>query len=138
MPTLIRGDRLSSETRAEVLSAFGYRWTVENEERSLRWRVPIGRTKRSWRRPQPPLLTDAEWLRAHAFHVNRDGRLARRPARCENADWAPTPACSCCGFVFRGEDTANPIPSSDRFLCGVCLFSTDTCCRKAVARCQGS
>lgn len=71
---LIRGDRLKPETRAEVLRAYGYRWTHENETRARLWfgaRVPTA-----------PLVSDAEWLRTHAFSVRKDGKLNQRARFC--------------------------------------------------------
>lgn len=82
MPHLVRGDCLNDAARIDVLAAFVYRWTIENERQA--------------RAAQPdcqlPLVTDAEWLRSHASYITRAGRLALKPARCEPAtstDYVP-------------------------------------------------
>lgn len=80
MPRLVRGDQLSPETRAVVLSAYGYRWTVENRERARMW---YG--KANCRPRNRPTQTDAEWLREHAFYVNRDGKLTANRTHAEPA-----------------------------------------------------
>jgi hypothetical protein len=67
-PMLVRGDKLSESARREVLASYGYRWTVENESRARAWCRNGG-----FNPPIIPVITDAEWLREHAFHVVRDG-----------------------------------------------------------------
>jgi hypothetical protein len=125
MPILIRGDRLLSATRAEVLDAFGYRWTVENEERARRWAaMPARHTA--------PTLTDAEWLRTHAFYVNRNGALTTRRG-AQSAISAPDPECACCGVRLRPQDSARPVPGTATFKCDLCAQGWGTCC-KAVPR----
>ena len=68
---LTKGIDLSSQARAEVLNAFGYRWTVENEQRAREWYRAGGQKPPSMR-----LVTDEEWLADHAFYVTKSGRLA--------------------------------------------------------------
>jgi hypothetical protein len=76
MPKLIRGNELNEHQRREVLAAFGYRWTKENEVRARTWYKSGGHEP-----PTMQLQADAEWLAEHAFYVNRDGsRTARRHA----------------------------------------------------------
>lgn len=76
MSKLVRGDKLAPATRADVLRAFGYRWTTENEGRARSW-YAAGKLDP----PTMPLVSDAAWLAAYAFHVRKDGKLdARRRA----------------------------------------------------------
>jgi len=70
MSEIIRGDRLNPTTRAEVLSAYPYRNTVENRARNPEYVAATGSTL--------PPCTDVEWLAAQAFRVRRDGHLDRR------------------------------------------------------------
>jgi hypothetical protein len=77
---LVRGDKLGQNVRREVLSAFVRRWTFENAgaENVIRNRAtctdPI------------PLVSDADWLADHAFHVTQDGsRLMRNRRYAEPA-----------------------------------------------------
>ncbi len=84
---IIRGDRLPQRLKDEVLRAYGYRHTVENEAR-----------ERAWLHGTPPptsaRVTDAQWLRDHAFHVN-DGLLAHtyaEPAVMARDDGRRNPA----------------------------------------------
>lgn len=66
---LIKGNMLTSTTRAEVLRSFIYRWTCDNTRRN---EVYANISK-----PTIPLITDAQWLSEHAFHVRCDGKLMR-------------------------------------------------------------
>lgn len=84
---LIIGSQLNAKQRAEVLSAFVHRWTIENVQR----RTPEGRRIQEERtrlmragvRPAP-LVTDEEWLAAYAFHFVADGsRLMHNRLWCE-------------------------------------------------------
>jgi hypothetical protein len=81
-PMLVRGDKLSESARREVLESHGHRWTVENEARARRWHWAATIDP-----PRIPLVTDAQWLREHAFHVVRDG--SRLMANRRHAE----PAC---------------------------------------------
>ena len=64
---LIRGDNLSPTNKAEVLRAYVYRLTTEN-----------GYPQRNPCNARVPAITDAQWLREHAFHVTRAGTLSRK------------------------------------------------------------
>jgi hypothetical protein len=68
---IIRGDRLNAELRAEVLRAYIYRWTSENEHRLTAWHGIKSC-------PTMPLISDAQWLREHAFRVTVKGHLDQR------------------------------------------------------------
>jgi len=63
---LIRGDRLNERQKRMVLSAFIYRWTKDNHRREEVYRGIFGK-------PTIPLVSDAQWLKEHAFHFVRDG-----------------------------------------------------------------
>lgn len=92
---LIRGDQLTDRQRAEVLRTFVHRWTQENAQRTYHGRCPacaqqpkIDRADRavgvSWHTRHAPIVSDAEWLQAHAFHFLKDGsRLKERPRYAE-------------------------------------------------------
>jgi hypothetical protein len=123
MPTLIRGDRLLPPTRAEVLSAYGYRWTVENQSRA----EGLFDVRAA---PGSITSTDAEWLRAHAFWCNRDGRLTANRKSAEPADWASDPPCICCKWHLRPQDHANPIPGTATFKCDMCAHGWGACCKE--------
>jgi hypothetical protein len=126
MPALIRGDRLLPATRAEVLSAFLYRWTVENERRAresqpwLAHELPI---------VEPAMLTDAEWLASSAFYVNDDGTLTA-DRHADLAAQAPHPLCICCKWTLRPQDHANPIPGTATFKCDMCAHGWGACCKE--------
>jgi hypothetical protein len=76
---LIKGTALTPKQRAEVLAAFGYRWTSDNQRRAAAWHGQAGR-------PTIPLVTDREWLAEHAFHFIVDGsRLDARRRHAEPA-----------------------------------------------------
>lgn len=129
MPILIRGDRLAPATRDEVLRAFGYRWTVENETRAREWTNWERGANAAFSQPKPMLL-DAEWLRAHAFWCNRDGRLTANRRSAEPADWAPDPLCICCKWPLRPQDHAVPISGTTTFKCDMCIHGWGTCCKE--------
>jgi hypothetical protein len=63
---LIKGENLNYQQRQQVLNAFGYRWTKDNQQRSHFWRNIQGA-------PTIPLISDAQWLKEHAFHFLKDG-----------------------------------------------------------------
>lgn len=76
---LIRGDKLSSDQRRQVLAAFIYRWTSDNGQREAVWRGLRSQ-------PTIPLQTDQQWLAEHAFHFTKDGsRLTRNRKHAEPA-----------------------------------------------------
>lgn len=69
---LVTGDKLSSEARREVLSAFVYRLTTENGYPA---RNPCG--------ARVPAISDEQRLKEHAFYVTKSGRLARNRHHAE-------------------------------------------------------
>lgn len=97
--SLIRGDRLNADQRAQVLRAFVHRHTTENARQtyggrcpncaqsvrngvvvtgSKRGPVPLQvRTEAEWHAYHTSkgadLISDEEWLRRHAFHFIADG-----------------------------------------------------------------
>ena len=71
MSKLVRGDQLPSDLRREILSKYPYRWTSDNSERERVWRNIEGK-------PTIPLVSDAQWLREHAFYVTDRGTLDKR------------------------------------------------------------
>ena len=76
---LVRGDKLNASQKREVLSAFGYRWTTQNEGRARNW-YAAGKSEP----PRAPLVSDEQWLREHAFHFNaKTGRLSLNRKRAE-------------------------------------------------------
>lgn len=91
---LIRGDYLPPELKRQVLAAFVHRWTHENAQQTYGGRCPacvqqqqcVGRQKvqgKEWREADwhayhKPLVSDAEWLRSHVFHVTNRGTLSAR------------------------------------------------------------
>lgn len=66
MPELVRGDKLTDAQRKEVLARFVYRNLEKDTVRDKETR-------------------DRDWLRAHAFYVRADGRIADKPGHCEPA-----------------------------------------------------
>lgn len=89
---LIRGDELRPDLQRQVLAMYVHRCTREHTAfhqaigRSFVSLVPgqicIGCGKPA---RELPTLTDAEWLRAHAFYVTRRGQLDARRSHCEPA-----------------------------------------------------
>jgi len=92
--TLIVGSKLTPRQREEVLRCFVHRWTHENARQTYGGQCP-GCAQRSgsgtvivdgrevaWHDYHRPLQTDDEWLREHAFHVTKAGRLDRRHDHC--------------------------------------------------------
>ncbi len=80
---LIKGNQLSQKTRQEVLRAYIYRWTSENDRRASAYATLST--------PTIPLQTDEEWLAEHAFYVNKDGSLSRNHSHAEPAFLADKP-----------------------------------------------
>ncbi len=92
---IIRGDRLNAELRAEVLNAYGYRWTHENEARARNWHFISAR-------PTMALISDEQWLREHAFRVTVKGHLDKRIRHAMPAFFAdddPSNVVHCDGPV---------------------------------------
>jgi hypothetical protein len=85
---LIRGDKLTPAMRRQVLAAFVYRWTTDNRMRVHAWpSCPLCDIRKPYvdvsssnghNHPTIPLVSDTEWLRAHAFYMTTAGTLARR------------------------------------------------------------
>ena len=79
-----RGDRLHETTRRDVLAAFVHRDTLEHPYRSVDIAAP--RCGPGTIDPTTCLrglgISDAEWLRAHAFAVRRHGALDERVRHC--------------------------------------------------------
>lgn len=73
---IIRGDKLPYHLQQEVLRKFIYRWTSDNTQRDYAWSKISGK-------PRIPLITDAQWLREHAFHVTKAGKLDLRHHHAE-------------------------------------------------------
>jgi hypothetical protein len=78
MSKLVRGDQLPSDLRREILARYLYRWTSDNQERERAWRGIKGA-------PTIPLVSDAQWLREHAFYVTDRGTLDKRKKGAEPA-----------------------------------------------------
>lgn len=92
---IILGSQLSAHLQAEILRRFVHRWTFENARQTYGGQCPgceqsgtfprlaapkgkIGRrmTREEWHAYHAPLVSDAEWLNAHAFHVTAKGELS--------------------------------------------------------------
>lgn len=89
---LIKGTALNDRQRAQVLGAFGYRWTHENANR-VRWYGWCAHCE-TWgglpgsidpacpkHHPVVSLEHDAEWIARLAFHFIKNGSrlMANRP-----------------------------------------------------------
>ena len=64
----LKGTELTQEQRAQVLNAFGFRWTHENLARAELWH--------DYKRPRSAMYTlesDAQWLAEHCFQFVNDG-----------------------------------------------------------------
>lgn len=69
---LIRGEKLNQRQREQVLSAYIYRNTFENQK------------QRPSLVTSALLVTDSEWIKAHAFNFIADGsRLCNRSRHAE-------------------------------------------------------
>lgn len=78
---LIRGDKLNDHQRRYVLNAFIYRWTSDSPHRER-----VYATAAICQRPTAAMVTDAQWLKAHAFHFTKDGtRLMANRSHAEPA-----------------------------------------------------
>jgi len=85
---LIRGADLTTQQRQQVLSAFIYRWTRDNPQRTRVYRCalcdihqPYVNTQSSAGHTHPtiPLITDTQWLARYAFDFIASGeRLSAR------------------------------------------------------------
>jgi hypothetical protein len=63
---LVKGSELTPDQRSQVLNAFVYRHTIQH---------PSPQSYAKGRAPTPT-QTDDDWLREHAFHFTKNGRLA--------------------------------------------------------------
>ena len=101
---LIQGSSLNPSLRAEVLSRFIFRWTIENSREAYGGRCPaceqvapfpyicgqdlpdgpVTHTRESWHAYHAPLETDKVWLSKHAFYVTDRGKLSEEKP-CEPA-----------------------------------------------------
>lgn len=72
----VRGDKLPYNLQQEVLRKYIYRWTSGNTQRESAWAGVSGK-------PRIPLITDAQWLKEHAFHVTKKGELDLRHHHAE-------------------------------------------------------
>ncbi len=109
MPRYIRGDRLPLSLQRDVLARYVHRWTHENARQTYGGRCPgcaqaapfpmicgqalphgpISYTEAAWHAYHMPLTSDAAWLAAHAFAVNKDGQsLNRRQSYAHDASRA--------------------------------------------------
>ena len=73
---IVRGDKLPFHLQQEVLRKFIYRWTTGNTQRVSAWSGISGK-------PRIPLISDEQWLRKHAFHVTKAGKLDERHHHAE-------------------------------------------------------
>ena len=102
---LIKGNDLTPDQKRQVLAAYVYRWTLENQEQTYRGKCPAcsqaGRngwpyvcgedlpegpysyTREQWHAYHKPLQTDAQFLAEHAFYFTKDGRLSEKHHHCE-------------------------------------------------------
>jgi hypothetical protein len=98
MMPIIRGDKLPERLQREVLNMYVHRWTVENAKQTYRGNCPgceqakpfpyvCGEalpdgphtyTREQWHAYHVPLTTDVQWLKEHAFKVNKRGELDQR------------------------------------------------------------
>ena len=106
---LVRGDHMGTKLQRDVLARYVHRWTVENAQQSYGGKCPGCEQSRQtgpngepvvltgvpgkyrvwtlaeWHAHHAPLVTDAEWLRAYAFHVTKQGELDGRRHHAEPA-----------------------------------------------------
>lgn len=93
---LIRGDELRPDLQRQVLAMYVHRHTIENAHRTYGGSCPLCEQRvqcfpeltmpiAEWHARHMPIVTDAAWLRAHAFYVTRRGQLDLRRQHCEPA-----------------------------------------------------
>jgi len=73
---LIKGEQLTPRQKSIVLSAFGYRWTIENYQRAMTWFGLHGK-------PTVAPIPDEQWLAEHAFQFVNDGSRLGTRKHCE-------------------------------------------------------
>lgn len=69
-----KGENLTPEQIKQVKSAYGYRWTIQNENRARMW---IGNSV-----PTMSLIEDEQWIKEHAFYFRKDGKLSKNHNHC--------------------------------------------------------
>ena len=69
-----KGENLSPEQIKHVKSAYGYRWTIQNENRARNW---LGESA-----PTIALIDDEQWTKEHAFYFRKDGKPSRKHNHC--------------------------------------------------------
>ncbi len=82
---LVRGDQLTADQKRQVLNAFIYRWTKENEVRARQLFAKHGGP------PRIAPVTDAQWIKDHAFHMTKAGHLQLNRRHAEPAFMAKNP-----------------------------------------------
>lgn len=107
---LIKGADLTAEQRKQVLAAFVHRWTHENAQQTYGGRcpacaqrpggngeivIPAGQqsateVRKLWHDHHVKVVSDQEWLNAHAFHFTKGGTLSARHQYAEPAYLADT------------------------------------------------
>jgi hypothetical protein len=70
---LVKGEHLTMAQRRQVFDAFGYRWTIENEQRARQWLGKIAA-------PTAAPISDEAWIRLHAFHCTESGAIMLKHA----------------------------------------------------------
>ncbi len=91
---IIRGDKLPQRLQDEALRRYIYRWTTGNDRRGEVYGMcphcksrggKPSETNIACRQVHPtiPLITDAEWLATHAFHITKDGRFSEKHNHAE-------------------------------------------------------
>lgn len=90
MSTLVKGTDLPYNLQAEVLRSYVHRWTHENARQTYGGQCPACKqgkpesmTLEKWHAYHVPLVTDQEWLAAHAFYVTKAGKLDARRHHAE-------------------------------------------------------
>ena len=77
---LIKGENLTEAQKGEVLNAYGYRWTIENQKRAALRSFHIQKNL-----PKDMLISDWQWIKDHAFYITQKGHLDARRRHCEPA-----------------------------------------------------
>lgn len=118
---VIRGDKLPHHLQEEILRRFVHRWTTGNTQRASVYGVcphcgvaggKPSKTNVACRQVHPtlPLISDAQWLREHAFHVTKAGRLDARHAHAEPHymadDARPNPLLQTIGLAMNPPTSA--------------------------------
>ena len=89
---LIKGNELDQTQRRQVLSAFVYRWTVENPFRTQVYKCSLcdiltpyenKESANGHTHPTIPLMTDQEFLNTHAFWFTNNNYLSNKKKHAE-------------------------------------------------------